>query len=205
MTETTLHTATGRDVAELCQVLAAAFQRDPVMSWIMADERFRARRLPDLFEAVLRESHLRHGATEVVRRDGRLVAGAIWDPPGHWNDPPVSGQLGQLRVMSKVFGRRLGSAARGARLINLMERRHPNRPHWYLAQIGSDPEFAGTGLGRLLLDSRLDRCDAEGQPAYLESSAPGNVPLYERFGFRVTEEFNVRGGPAVWAMWREPR
>ena len=33
------------------------------------------------------------------------------------------------------------------------------------------------------MQSRLDRCDAEHAPAYLESSKPDNVPYYLRFGF----------------------
>ena len=37
-----------------------------------------------------------------------------------------------------------------------------------------------------MLRSRLERCDKQGMAAYLESSNPQNVPLYEHFGFQVT-------------------
>ena len=52
----------------------------------------------------------------------------------------------------------------------------------------------------------MPRCDAEGLPAYLESSKERNVPYYERFGFRVTRELAMpgRGCPPVWLMWRDP-
>ncbi|MFD0534677.1 GNAT family N-acetyltransferase [Actinomadura luteofluorescens] len=64
----------------------------------------------------------------------------------------------------------------------------------------------GNGLGAALLRSRLDRCDTEGLPAYLESSKERNVPYYERFGFRVTRELPLpgKGCPPVWLMWRDP-
>jgi hypothetical protein len=53
--------------------------------------------------------------------------------------------------------------------------------------------------------SRLDRCDAEGAPAYLESTNPANVPYYQRFRFEVTGEITVPdGGPPIWQMWRQP-
>jgi hypothetical protein len=52
--------------------------------------------------------------------------------------------------------------------------------------------------------SRLDRCDAEGAPAYLESSNIDNVSYYLRFGFEVTGEIDVPGGPTLWCMWRAP-
>ncbi|WP_143860746.1 GNAT family N-acetyltransferase, partial [Nocardia cerradoensis] len=63
---------------------------------------------------------------------------------------------------------------------------HPREPHWYLAVLGTLPGVRGQGYGQALMRSRLDRCDAEGIPAYLESSKPQNVPYYERFGFDVT-------------------
>ena len=52
----------------------------------------------------------------------------------------------------------------------------------------------------------LDRCDAEGMPAYLESSNVRNVPFYGRHGFEVTGEIDLgKGAPTVTAMWRNPR
>jgi hypothetical protein len=51
----------------------------------------------------------------------------------------------------------------------------------------------------------LERCDAEGLPAYLESSKASNVPFYERFGFRVTQDLQLApDAPTLYGMWREP-
>jgi len=87
-----------------------------------------------------------------------------------------------------------------------MKAAHPEEPHWYLAIIGSDTAVRGTGYGNALMRSRLDRCDAEGAPAYLESSNPDNIGYYIRFGFEVTDEIAVPGGgPRLWPMWRRPR
>ena len=81
-----------------------------------------------------------------------------------------------------------------------MKRAHPAEPHWYLAAIGSDPTVRGQGFGQVLMRSRLQRCDAECCPAYLESSKPENVPYYERFGFTVVgDAVSVTVGCAVGA------
>ena len=62
-------------------------------------------------------------------------------------------------------------------------------------------------LDRLpVIDAVLETCDAEGIPAFLESSKERNISYYERFGFEVTgEERLPKGGPPFWTMWREPR
>ncbi len=64
-----------------------------------------------------------------------------------------------------------------------------------------DPERRGIG-GRLL-SFGVARVDAEGMPAYLESSNPRNIGLYERHGFRVTRVLDLPGGaPTATAMWK---
>ena len=52
---------------------------------------------------------------------------------------------------------------------------------------------------------RLERCDAEGIAAYLESSNVRNVPFYQRLGFQVTGSVHMPdGGPEVTFMLRSP-
>ena len=108
-----------------------------------------------------------------------------------------------MPALVRALGNRV---AMGQQVALLMKEHHPEEPHWYLAIIGSDPTVRGTGLGQALMRSRLDRCDAEYAPAYLESSNPDNIPYYERFGFEVNGELRLPdGGPSLWPMWRQPR
>lgn len=104
------------------------------------------------------------------------------------------------------FGPRLSMGRRLGELFATMKAQHPEEPHWYLAVIGSDPAVRGKGYGQALMQSRLDRVDAEHAPCYLESSKEDNIPYYERFGFQVVSEIVIpRGGPTLWPMWRPPR
>lgn len=107
-----------------------------------------------------------------------------------------------MPAMLLAVGCHLG---RGQEMVELMKQHHPEEPHWYLGVIGSDPDMRGTGLAHALMRSRLDQCDTEGAPAYLESTKESNLPYYLRFGFRVTGELTIRGGgPRIWPMWRNP-
>jgi GNAT superfamily N-acetyltransferase len=190
------------DVGELSRTLARAFYDDPVMIWLLPDEKRRIGQLGRLFATMTRHHHLAHGGVEVARDGPGIGAAALWDPPNQWQETR-RGQLAMTPTFIRVFGAR---SMRGRAVQELMKRAHPEEPHWYLAVIGSDPTVRGQGFGQALMRSRLDRVDAEYCPAYLESSKPENVPYYERFGFRVTREIELPdGGPTMWAMWRPPR
>jgi GNAT superfamily N-acetyltransferase len=190
------------DIRDLSRTLARAFYDDPVMIWLLPDEQARTALLSRMFATMTRHHHLARGGVEVARDGPGIGAAALWDPPNQWQETR-RGQLAMTPTFIRVFGLR---SMRGRAVQELMKRTHPEEPHWYLAVIGSDPSVRGKGFGQVLMQSRLDRVDAEHAPAYLESTKPENVPYYQRFGFTVTGEIVLPdGGPTMWAMWRPPR
>jgi GNAT superfamily N-acetyltransferase len=190
------------EVGELSRTLARAFYDDPVMIWLLPDEKARTEQLCRLFTTMTRHHHLGRGGVEVAYHGPGVGAAALWDPPNQWQETRRA-QLAMTPTFIRVFGLR---SMRGRAVQELMKDVHPEEPHWYLAVIGSDPTVRGRGFGQVLMRSRLDRCDAEYCPAYLESTKVENVPYYERFGFTVTSEIVLPdGGPTMWAMWRAPR
>ena len=54
----------------------------------------------------------------------------------------------------------------------------------------------------LALAHQLRRCDEEGVAAYLESTNPANLTLYERHGFRTVGRIEVAPAPPVHPMLR---
>ncbi|OBI45929.1 GNAT family acetyltransferase [Mycobacterium kyorinense] len=193
------------DIPALAQTLGRAFYDDPVATWIMPDDKSRAARLHGFFATMTRHHHLTGGGVEVACDGPDIGAAALWDPPNRWKHS-VGEQLAMLPSLVRGFGLRLTVGRRLAELLDAMKHHHPEEPHWYLATIGSDTTVRGRGFGQTLMRSRLDRCDAEHCPAYLESSKPDNVPYYERFGFTVTGEIVLgNGGPTLWPMWRTPQ
>lgn len=190
------------DIPALARVLARAFHDDPVMQWMQPDEQRRSGGMPGFFGALTRHHFLAGGGAEIAVSASGVGAAALWDAPGCWQQKPAE-QLAMLPAMLRAFRGRLGA---GRVLTEQMKAVHPEEPHWYLAIIGSDPDVRGGGFAAALMRSRLDRCDAEGAPAYLESSNADNVPYYNRFGFDVTGEIVIpNDGPTLWCMWRRPR
>ena len=192
--------ATAADIPKLAQTLARAFYDDPTIGWMVPDDTRRLRVGPLGFGAWLEKIYLpKHEVyTEPERR-----AAALWSPPGKWR-MSVGLQLRLAPRMMRVVGmKRLPLVVRG---LTVLDKKHPDdRPHWYLGVLGTDPDHQGKGLGSAVMQPVLDRCDAEGLGAYLESSKEQNVPFYRRHGFEVTEEVRLPEGPPLWLMWREPR
>ena len=191
---------TRSELPELSAVLARAFNDDPLVNWMVAQDRRRARRVYDAMDLSLRDISFPLG--ESYTTDG-IHGGALWAPPGKWK----MGLLQQILLTPKMARvttwKRLGPVMAG---INVIERKHPRAPHFYLFVLGTEPEHQGKSVGTQLLAPILERCDREGMPAYLESSKERNLLLYERNGFRVTEKMNVPGGgPPIWLMWRDPK
>jgi ribosomal protein S18 acetylase RimI-like enzyme len=194
----TIRRAVASDRRELAGALARAFEDDPVWSWLFPDERSRERRSAQVFQAYLRDA-LKVG--EVFTTPERSGA-SLWKPPGKWKLSNAA-ILRSLPELIHAFGRRLPASLEVERAV---EAQHPREPHWYLSVVGTDPVAQGRGIGAALIRQVTDRCDADGLPAYLESSKESNVPYYERFGFRVTGETRLgTDGPVIWFMWRDPQ
>jgi GNAT superfamily N-acetyltransferase len=192
---TEVRKATYADVVDLSGSLARAFDDDPVMNWLYPT----ASRKQKFMAFALRSLHLCH---DEVYTSAGLEGGALWDPPGCWKID-MRTMLRTAPAMTWITGRNI---RRGLRLVNAIERRHPKEPHYYLAILGTDPQHQGKGVGSAIMAPVLERCDAEGVGAYLESSKESNVPFYRRHGFEVTEEITIPdGGPRLWLMWRDPQ
>jgi ribosomal protein S18 acetylase RimI-like enzyme len=71
--------------------------------------------------------------------------------------------------------------------------------------IAADPSQTGRGLGAALMKHALQICDEQGLPAYLESSNPRNISLYERHGFEVMGEIRTDTSPLMTPMYRAAR
>lgn len=188
-----------RDRGGVVAALAEAFYDDPVLRWASPDGEQRRHALPAFF-ALAVEAVAEHDQTWCTR-DG-VSGAAIWTPAGADPMTEADGEVFAGRCVELAGP----DADRWMELIALLDDNHPHHAeHHYLWFLGVRPARQGRGHGSALLRAVLDDADRTGTPAYLEATSTDNVRLYERHGFRVTEELAVVGGPPLWAMWREPQ
>src|SRR5581483_7264621 len=105
-----------------------------------------------------------------------------------------------LAFFIDVIGERAAFVSDG---LDQLRTRHPAEPHFYLSLLATHPADQGKGLGVAMVAPVLERCDATGTVAFLESSNIRNVPFYERLGFRVVDEVTMPDGPVIRPMRRE--
>jgi GNAT superfamily N-acetyltransferase len=187
--------STPGDAAIAVELLVGAFYDDPTWSWAFPDpdRRRDQQRAPwQLFV----QGALRYSGVWLA--DG-AVATSVWIPPGGSELTPEQ----EVEVEQLLVDQLGDDAGRVLRAIDLFDDARPkDETHYYLTLLGTEPAQRGHGYGLGLLAANLALVDAEGFPAYLESSNPANVPLYERFGFRTIGSFELAGGPTVHTMWR---
>ena len=130
-------------------------------------------------------------------------AASVWYPPGA--DEMTADQWDAFVALLRQH---LGPDA--DRVVDLFERfeaAHPRaEPHYYLSLLGTHPDHRGAGHGMRLLADNLELIDAEGMPAYLESTNVANNPRYGRVGFEVVGSFEgYVPGSVITTMWRPAR
>jgi ribosomal protein S18 acetylase RimI-like enzyme len=171
--------------------LVLAFGTDPVARWMYGDPHQYLLHIPRLFRA-LGTSSFEAGAAQ---RTDDGIGIAIWLPPGvNGDDGPLEAVIAESIVGEKQ--------AEVAAVFERAEHYRPTEPHWYLSLIGVEAFHRNNGCGAALLQSGLRRCDREHLPAYLWSSNPLNISLYERHGFEISGTIQVGSSPSIFPMLR---
>jgi ribosomal protein S18 acetylase RimI-like enzyme len=191
------------DVPGAVASASRAFHDDPLFNFFEPDLAKQVRKLPAIMHATVADT-LPLGETYVAER-ARAVA--AWMPPGTYPRTPRREAMFYVRAAPSMarIGRRLPTAIR---LLTALDQRHPKFEHWYLSLLAVDPALQGRGVGGALLQPVLERCDADGLPAYLETQKESNVAWYRRSGFEladIVELPGVPGAPTMWTMVRQPR
>jgi|SRR5215471_11070940 len=179
------------EIEHAISTLVLAFATDPVARWMYSDPHQYLVHIPRLFGALGTSSFEARAAERTV--DGLGVA--LWLPPDvHGDDGPLEAVIAGSIIEEKQ--------AEVAAIFERTEHYRPREPHWYLSLIGVEALHRNKGCGAALLQHRLRQCDREHLPAYLWSSNPLNISLYERHGFKISGTIQVGSSPSIFPMLR---
>jgi ribosomal protein S18 acetylase RimI-like enzyme len=192
-TGVSIRIATVAERYSILSTLILAFHKDPANRWLYPE--------PDQYLVYFPQFVQAFGGKafehQTVYCSNHYSGAALWYPPGIEPDREPVVALMQQSI----------AAARQAEVFAVfeqIERYHPHQPHWYLPFIGVEPCHQGKGLGRALMQPVLEICDRDRLPAYLGSSNPANLALYQRQGFEVMGTIQVGTSPPIIPMLRQP-
>ncbi len=190
----TVNTATEAEMSKVIQTIVLGFASDPVARWCWPEPETYLEAMPKFVSAYGGRA-FRNAAAYIV--DGYRGA-ALWLPP---DEEPDESSLEEVigDTMSEQKQTDIGAA------LEELGTYHPTEPHWYLPLIAVDPYYQGQGIGAALMKHAVRRCDEDETKAYLESTNPRNISLYERHGFEVVGEVQAGSVPLFTAMIRLPR
>ncbi|ETZ23068.1 N-acetyltransferase [Pedobacter sp. V48] len=187
-----IKTALASDQAGAIGVLTMAFSVDPMARWSLPD--------PAKYLATFASITKAFGGSAFEKGTAYFANGftgaALWLPPGSTSD-----EESLARIFNENTDEEIKEDMQG--IFEQMEEFHPTQPHWYLPMIGVDPVHQGSGIGSALMTEALKAVDRDGLIAYLESSNPKNVSLYQRHGFEVIGEIQSGHSPIVRPMLRK--
>lgn len=194
MTTPAIKVATTSDEAPAIAVMVLAFGSDPAARWTWPDPQQYLTHFPDFVRA-LGGKAFEHGSAYYVNG---YAGAALWLPPEVSPDEEAL-----ITLLQRTGAAHVQEDA--AAVFEQMGRYHPQEPHWFLPFIGADPSQQGKGYGTALMTHALVPCDRDHTLAYLESSNPKNIPLYERHGFELLGIIQVGTSPPIFPMLRKPR
>jgi GNAT superfamily N-acetyltransferase len=190
--------ATPERVPQLADVLGRTFATDPLAVWPMApgSGQVEVSRFFALYDKELVDDGWLWEA-------GEAAGVALWVPPGGGaRYTEVDEGITKLAVRDEFSD---DEGVRYETLWNSVWEHMPEEPHWLLDHLAVEPDQQGRGIGGALVRIGLEWSERDGVPAFLETSKPRNVPLYEHLGFRVEAAADApRGGPHVWFMRFDP-
>jgi ribosomal protein S18 acetylase RimI-like enzyme len=172
--------ATINDLSDLTELLCRAFDRGPLINWIVRQDQKRAEAMRIYFDFALREA-MRCQQTILTTED--LQGVAIWfliHSQLQYSD--LSHETRRHDMFERVVGRKeIAAVLDGLEKVS----RQQKHADIHLSILAVAPGHQRKGIGSALLQPLTAECDS------LDTGNPANVPFYERHGFRVVREVKV--------------
>lgn len=188
-------------VAEVVDVLHESFFDYPVMRFVLGDDATDYdERLRTLVHFFVMARVFRDEVLVGARSAGELVGAALISRPGGPGAPPEFYELRHEVWSALGEDAEARYAAFGAACAPFQV----ETPHLHLNMIGVRRHAQGTGLSRRLIDSVHERSrqDPKSAGVTLTTEDPGNVSLYEHFGYEIVGQAAVAPGLTTWGFFR---
>ena len=188
-------------VPDVVSVLHESFFGYPVMRYVLGEEGTDyEERLGTLVHFLVMARVFRDEELLGICTDGDLVGTALVSRPGGPDAPDEFYELQAATWSTLGNDARARYGAFGSACATFQV----DAPHLHLNMIGVRISAQGGGLSRRLIERvhELSRTDSRSVGVTLTTEDPGNVSLYQHFGYEIVGQASVAPGLTTWGFFR---
>ncbi len=178
------------EIAQAKKIFALAMFDDDLHKYFFPDEKSRIEKLQHFYEFKLKTMLLNTYKTS-EKHEGFCI---LEKPDEHRSTITFNDVI---EGFSLVFNIGMFSLVRMVRYqlwSTKLKKRLISGPYWYLDTVVVSPDYQGKGFASKMIKPFLSEANARGEKVYLETQNMKNVPVYEKYGFRLisTQYLNKR-------------
>jgi predicted N-acetyltransferase YhbS len=187
------------DINEVLAVAESAFFDEKLYKWAVLNNSERGAFIKGFFQFRLEAGFGTRFMKVAIDDSKKIIGAAIWIPPV---EDKVKGDSSNFEKFLSKFNNDVRD--RCNKFINTVKEAENSffRPHWTLAPVFIHKEMQGKGVASLLIRKQLETIDNEHLPCILVTQEENNIPIYERYGFKVTIELPIDTGIMSYGMIR---
>ncbi len=193
---------TKNQIKQASSIISKAFFNDPLMVFLFPKTKERSFKLSSMMELLIRLG-MKYGIVHITSPN--LEGIAIWFPSNRSKITPLMGLLnGGISYFFKLGSKAVKKQNQFYKYIYSKHKKLMTSFHWYLSIIGINPINQGKGYSNILFNSMFNQIDKQNLPCFLDTNNEKNLPIYNRFGFKIIEKYEIPDSNLInWAMIRE--
>jgi GNAT superfamily N-acetyltransferase len=182
------------DKSRVVGILTQSFKDNRSVNYIIKQDKHKLQRIEELMNYSFKLSN-KFGKT-YVSIDNKACALVMYPDKKRVTAKSI---LWDIQFILKSIG--IGNIKKALKREATINKFHPQIPFTYLWFIGTEPSVQGNGIGTALMKEIISDSEKLNRPIYLETSTQKNIPWYEKFGFKIYQEFDF--GYKLYCMKRE--
>jgi hypothetical protein len=193
------------EIESAVELVTISFANDPSVQAILAGTT-RSQIgviLKKYVEYLIREG-MQYGRVDAMKINKHLAAVMIYFPPLNIQRIRLPSLWSLLQAVTFI---RLIGINGLKRLINLTQSikvARPSKAHYYIELGCVAKGQKHKGIGKQMAQHVFNQADLAGCGVYAETFNPGNIPIMQRLGYKITKQQKSNDIP-FWSLWREER
>jgi hypothetical protein len=179
-----MHRAEYKDKERIVEILTGSFNDNKSVNYIIKQDKKRSQRIRRLMEYSFEVCYL--FGDVFITDDNKGCALILLPDKKRTNFKSI---LLDLKLIITAAG--LANLKKAMSRETKIKKLHPKELMYYLWFIGVDKKEQNKGIGTALLKEVIHYGISINRTVYLETSTTKNIPWYQKFGFKIYNEFDL--------------